>query len=81
MTEPNGAKEAGLRFPARMRRLEGEGLGVLVEGGIGGEKGFGDPVAEGGFVGGVGEGWGGGLGCGSRGLGLRGGCGVVGVVG
>lgn len=44
MTEPKGAKARGLRFVAGMRRFEGEAFGVLVEGGILGGEGFGEPV-------------------------------------
>ena len=48
MTSPNGAKVAGSRLVARMRRLEGEGLGVLVEGVIVGDGGFAEEAADGG---------------------------------
>lgn len=46
MTSPNDAKAAGLRFVARMRWFEGERFGILVEGGIVGDEGAGEPMAD-----------------------------------
>jgi hypothetical protein len=46
MTSPNGAKSAGLRLVAWMRRFPAKVLGVLVEGLIVGDEVFGEEVLD-----------------------------------